>query len=185
MPDAKLGFSIDKSRPKGSRFVVRNKTTGERSYRIPRDVFLEYEEEDYMLEGIEETDYYKEVLDQYAEDAEIFMVQAGDHYMWGATGNSDDVASKITSLFREYGSRNFNADDKGSHHYANWFNGVVAYSNRYDAIPYIADRVAHERQRRVDRHIYTNLKYRKLRNGKIGVFDGQRMVDSFWPGEIE
>lgn len=173
-PAAKYTFKIDKARPKGSRFVVINKTSGERSYHIPAEPFWMIQDEDENGEPDYLSSEFEDILQEYAEGAELFMINAGDYHMWGSAGGARRVAEKLADLMKQYGSDNFDEYDRHSHHIDNWFKGVTAYSYIEEAWPYITERSRAQVKRNEERGNDGRLKARILRNGNFGAFiDGK------------
>lgn len=183
-PDAsaKLVFDIDKRRPRGSRFVVTNSNTGQRYYHIPARAFLGFDEED---EDLSETEFYEGVLRDYAEDAEFFLIEAGESYMWGAGGGHAAVANKLEKIIQNYGSSNFSANDKNSSHYRNWFRGVTGYTNRFDIVPQIGQALQRQRERGEKYGIDPTRRFRRLKDGSIGEFRNGNLLGRFWIEEYE
>lgn len=184
-PDAKLSLVMDKARPKGSRFVAFNRRNGQAYYHIPASAFLAHDDEDLEAEGYDPGEFYADVLREYAEDAEMFMINAGPHYMWGSAGQHDLVGQKVADLFRSYGAGQFDSGDKNSHYYGNWFGGVTAFTRAQDAFPYMRERVRADAKRREERHITTPEKYRILKSGDIGVFLNGRLIRTVPSAKVE
>jgi len=198
---ARLTYQIDRSRPKGSRFVVTNRNTGQRYYHIPAKAFLWFEDYDLPPEfaaylaslGIDpndlsEEELYQYVIEFYAEDAEFFLIQAGEAYMWGAGGGREQVAEKIKTIINNYGEALFDASDPNSSYYGNWFKGVTGFTDRFDAFPMINTARAKIRARRERYKIRTpeNTTYRTLSDGSIGVFvDNAYTGERFYPRGVE
>lgn len=188
-PDAELEFSIDKSRPKGSRFVPINKKTLQRYYHIPAKVFLDIDflpdefiewlivEKGEDLDEIAEEILFEYLIEWYSEDAEFFLIQAGESYMWGAGGSRDAVAEKIQTIVNNYGPSLFNANDKKSSYYGNWFKGVTAFTNRFDAFPMIAEAQRKKRERQEKYRLKGDSKWRMLKDGSFGRFEGGRLME--------
>lgn len=184
-PDADLTFVLDKHRPKGSRFISYNKKTGQSYYHIPADAFLGVQDDDLEEAGEEAEDFYEDVLREYAEDAELFLINAGNNYMWGSSGQHNAVAKKVADLFRNYGAGNFDPTDKNSHFYGNWFNGVTAFTRAADAYPLIRERYTANEKRKEERHILTDDKIRVLRSGDLGLFRNGRLYQTVRRGDVE
>jgi hypothetical protein len=173
-PEANYTFELDKSRPKGSRFIMYDRKRGEKIWHIPASAFWEIEDDEIYGDPDELSAFYSDVLDEYAEEAEIYMIQNGDYHMWGSAGGRDKVAQKIADLMKQYGSDNFDPNDKHSHHIDNWFSGVTAYARVEDVWPYITERSAAFIERNRERGTDGRLKARILRNGNFGAFiDGR------------
>lgn len=175
-PEIKTAYVLDKNRPKGSRFVVVNKSNGQTFYHIPAETFLAVQDEDLEAEGLEPEDYFEDVLREYADDAQLFLINANSAYMWGSSGQHSSIASKIAELFRNYGSDNFNRNDPNSSHFSNWFNGVTAFTRAADAYPLIRERYLHNEKRKEERHIQTDANIRVLKSGDIGWFEKGRLI---------
>lgn len=176
-PEAKYRFEIDKTRPKGSRFVVINTRTRERSWHIPASVFLD--ENELLYDEDQEIDptFFADVLEEYAERGEVYLIEAGDYHMWGSAGSIERVSNKLSDLFKQYGAGHFDPYDKSSHFIGNWFRGVQVYSDAYDFKPYFEDRIAHEAKRLRERHVPAFTKFRVLRSGDMGTFYQGKLVD--------
>jgi len=195
--NAKLSFSIDKTRPRGSRFVVTNRLTGQRYYHIPSAAFLWFEDmqlpapltdwlkaQDIDPTTLNEEEFYQLVIEFYAEDAEFFLIQAGESYMWGAGGGPEQVAKKIATIINNYGEALFDASNPNSSYYGNWFRGVTGFTNRFDAFEGISEAMAKRRAWREKYKVRTpeNTTYRTLSDGSIGVFvDGVYTQERFYP----
>lgn len=162
--EAKYTYKIDKERPKGSRFVVENKQSGERSWHIPAHLFWQIFDD---LSEEEKEDIYTQILEEYGDDAEVFLINAGDFHMWGTAGNAPIVARKISELFRNYGADVFDPNDKNSNYIGNWFRGVTAYKPRGQINNYITERYHARRQYLEDMHRANDYKFRYTRDGRI------------------
>ena len=184
-PDAEMSFVLDKARPKGSRFVAFNKQSGQAFYHIPASAFVETMDEDLEAQGIDPGEHYADILRDYAEDAELFLINTGSHYMWGSPGQHESVGEKIAELFRNYSAGNFDANNPNSHYVGNWFTGVTAFTRAFDAFPLMNERMHAEAKRREERHITTDEKYRVLKSGDIGVFLRGRLIRTVRHAEIE
>jgi len=46
------------------------------------------------------TDYYEMVLEEHAEDAEYFLINAGESYMWAREGDAARIAHKLATIKR-------------------------------------------------------------------------------------
>jgi len=184
-PDAQMAFVVDKTRPKHSRFVAFNRKNGQAHYNVPASAFIDEQDDDLEAQGIDPGEHYADILREYAPDAEMFMIAAGPHYMWGSAGQHEMVGQKVADLFRSYGAGQFDPGDKNSHYFGNWFNGVKAYTRAQDAFPYMRERVRADTIRREERHITTPEKYRVLRSGDIGVFLNGRLIRSVPSAKVE
>lgn len=169
-PAARYSFSIDKTRPKGSRFILTNRRTKEKSWHIPARVFLD--ENEFLYDEDEDIDpqFFADVIVEYGERGEVYVIEAGDFHMWGAAGHVERVSNKLADLFKQYGAGNFDPFDKNSHHIKNWFRGVQVYGDARDFSPYLDNRVRAEAKRIQERGISPFTKIRGLRSGDIGVF---------------
>lgn len=188
--NAHYTFDFDRERPKGSRFQVINKNTGERSWHVPADPFWEFDgDEDELRE------YYGDLLDEYAEDAEVFLINAGEHHMWGSAGGADFVADKLADLMNQYGSRYFDPFNKNSNHINNWFRGMTAYASDRDVAAYLDERAEHQekQQAKYNYHMVgtdrgnVRSRVRILRDGSIANFvDGKLDASSrLYPSQFE
>lgn len=190
-PEAELEFRIDRTRPRGSRFVPTNRKTGQRFYHIPPEVFLDIDllptefiewliEQGEDLEEIAEEVLFEYLIEWYAQDAEMFLIQAGESYMWGAAGSRDAVAEKIQTIINNYGPSLFNANDRKSSYYGNWFRGVTGFTNRFDAFPMIAEAQRKKRERMEKYKLKGDKKWRRLKDGSFGLFEGGRLVERMY-----
>lgn len=170
-PEAKLKFTIDKSRPKGSRFVPLDTKTQQRYYHIPANVFL-----------MADDAIFPDIIRHYAPDAEFFLIQAGEAYMWGAGGGPDKVSEKINKILTNYGASMFNANDRKSSYYGNWFRGVTGFTDRYDSFPMMSEAADRARKRRQKYKLKEpapgerELKYRMLKDGSVGTFQNGELI---------
>lgn len=171
-------FYIDPSRPKGSRFVVQDKISGQRFYHIPGKVLLDAEEE-AQENGENPNEYIEAVLEQYAEDAKFFLIEAGESYMWGSAGGSEQIAAKIGLILQNYGGSMFDASNKRSSYYGNWFKGVTGFTRRQDAYPMIEKGLLDRNARQQKYNLGPN-KYRRLKDGSIGEFRDGHLLKRFF-----
>jgi hypothetical protein len=201
-PAQKLTFKVDKTRPRGSRFVVTDKTTGRIFLNIPARLFEPdyYEPEFYdwvaELFGFGETDdavdyiqtippddanelYSEYILETYAGDAEFFLINAGESYIWGAGGDRKSIARKIRKYKEQYSATNFDVNDKNSHYYGNWLRGVTGFGSRFDVLDRIGEAQAKRRAFRDKFKMESGVNYRRLKNGLIGEFRNGQLVRSF------
>lgn len=162
---AKYDFYMDRTRPQGSRFTVLNKSTQEMSWHIDPDLFWMVIDDGITDE--ERIDEFTDILNEYAEEAEVFLINAGEHHMWGNAGNAPVVAKKIDELFRNYGADIFDPSDRNSNYIGNWFRGVTAYKPKSSIDRYITDRYLARRKYLEDTHRQTNYKIRYTRYGEI------------------
>lgn len=181
-PDAAYRYELDRARPKGSRFVQVNRITGERMWHIPAEVFIDVAAEygeDIFAEG-EEPDgsFFSEVIREYGEDGEVYVIQNGNYHMWGTAGTPDSVGDELAKLFRNYGAQMFNERDRNSHWIGNWFRGVEVFSDAYDFQPYFEDRVRAQARRAEARGSTSTQKIRRLKSGDIGLFDRGRLIQT-------
>lgn len=128
---ATVKYELDRTRPMGSQLVATDVNSGQQYYHIPPELFLESDEID--------TEFYEDVIREYAENASFFLIKAGESFMWGSGlgkgGTLSGVAEKVASIFRNYSSAMFDANDKNSSYYGNWFRGITAFTSAADAIP--------------------------------------------------
>lgn len=176
-PVASYSFALDKTRPKGSRFVVTNRRTREKSWHIPAAVFLD--ENELLYDEDEEIDptFFADVLEEYAERGEIYLIEAGDYHMWGSAGSIERVSEKLSDLFKQYGAAHFDHTDKNSHFIGNWFRGVQVYSDARDFRPYFEDRIKAEAKRVKERGLEPFTRHRVLKSGAIGTFRHGKLVN--------
>ena len=178
-PASKFTYEIDKSRPRGSQFVVIDKCTKERMTHIPADLFVsEYytasDGENLWDEEEVDPSFFADVIEEYAERSGVMMIEAGEFHMWGTAGGPERVSEKLSELFRSYGASNFDPFNKNSHYIGNWFRGVQVFTNdvggRYyedrlnNRIEYLATKYGAEAHNMVGRKI------RRLKSGDIGEF---------------
>lgn len=166
-------FYLDKSRPKGSRFVMQNRRTRERSWHIPAEVFVDEDPELFDDDADIDPGFFEAVLEQYAEQGprHTYVIEAGEYHMWGASGRIPKVSAKLADLFKEYGSDRFDRFDKNSHWIGNWFRGVQVYTNPDEFATYAmrqAEKKATYLRERPGLDPFT--KYRALKSGDIGMF---------------
>lgn len=180
-PEARYSFGIDRERPKGSRFVMINRRTRERSWHIPAAVFLDENENLYDEDEDVAPEFFEAVLEEYAERGEVYLIEAGDFHMWGSAGHIRRVSEKLSDLFKQYGAGNFDPFDKNSHFVGNWFRGIQVYSDARDFRPYLEDRVAAEGRRLQERGLAPFTHFRILRSGAIGRFYQGRLMETL-PG---
>lgn len=170
--DQEYHFELDRSRPKGHRFIAVDQR-GRRHYRIPEQYF---DGEDI------DADTYRELLEEYASDAEFFLINAGEAYMWGAGGGKRQIANKLAEIFRNYSATQFDAHDKNSSYYGNWFRGVTGFTSRSEILPEVRQALQARADYRRRHNIQTAQKSRQLLdygpNGRrmIGHFENGRMV---------
>ncbi len=208
-PTQDLKFSFDKTRPKGQRFMVTDKTTGRVHMHIPARLFKEdiedYEPDfykyiaiRYSLEGEDEAEvldqalsivqemdeeeatsqYYDFVISKYAEGARFFLIESGESYMWGSGGGQEQIARKLVELFKTYSATNFDANDKRSSYYGNWFRGVTAFTSRYEILPRMGEQIIKRKTYREKWKMHPTRNYRELKNGLLGVFEDGRLVET-------
>lgn len=167
-----VDYSYDKKRPKGSRLVATSRKTGRRYYHIPADEFLDY---DVSVDNEEfDTSVYEDIIREYAPDAEFFLIQAGESYMWGSAlgdgGSLEGVADKIGQIFRNYSASMFDANDKNSSYIGNWFRGVTAFTSRYDAVERMRDALIRQAEFR-NKFRTTKERFRVTRDGQVRRFE--------------
>lgn len=173
---AKFKIKYDVTRPRGSRLVAEDRETHQEYFHISGEVFLDY---DYLADDLAATEAYAQIIEEYAPNAEFFLIQAGESYMWGSAlgsgGSRTGVADKISQIFRNYSSDMFDANNKNSSYYGNWFRGVTAFTSRYTAVPAIAAGIKKQAEYRA-KYKTTEEKYRMLKDGSIGVFKDGRLI---------
>lgn len=165
---ADLEFGIDRSRPKGSRFVVTDRRNGQQYIHIPANAFLTVDPSEYAA-----------IIREYAPDAEFFMIEAGENYMWGAGGGAQKVGEKIKQILEQYGSNMFDANDHNSSHWRNWFRGVTGFTDHRDALAHIEVRHAAEKAFNAKYKIPENalkVKRRTSKHGRIALFANGRFL---------
>ncbi len=172
---ARYRFEIDKSRPKGSQFVMINTRTKERSWHVPAHVFLD--ENPNLYEEDEDTppEFFESVLNEYAERGHVYMIEAGDYHMWGAAGPVRRVAEELSELFKHYGVGTFDPFDKNSHFIGNWFRGVQVFGAG-EATSYVNERRRAQITRQEERPLPEGYHVRELRSGDKGLFFKGRLV---------
>lgn len=179
VPGDPYRFYLDKTRPRGSRFVMENRRTHEKSWHVPANIFL-YENPNLFDEDAPpDPEFFEYVLEQYAEQGprHTYVIEAGEHHMWGASGNIPKVAANLADLFKQYGAGNFDAFDKSSHFIGNWFRGIQVYSNPEEFAVY-AMRRAEEKARYLRERpgLDPFTKYRTLKSGDMGVFYRGKLI---------
>lgn len=181
-PGTSYDFEVDHERPEGSQFVATNKQTGERSWHIPSGPFWDVDPNQDMELEDRDPALFEEIIQEYAPDGHTFLINAGDHHMWGAAGDHRRVARKLSELFKQYGEKHFDANDNNSHYIGNWFRGVTVYQTNRSVAPYIEERATHRIEKMRARNIpptnYT-IRLRKLSDGSIGVFIDGRLFMNF------
>lgn len=185
VPTDPYAFDLDMTRPEGSRFVMVNQRTGERSWHIPVEVFVwenpQLWDEDEALEA----EFFEDVLDRYAEKGprHTYVIEAGEYHMWGSSGKIPKVAEELAKLFKNYGAGNFDAYDRNSHFIGNWFRGVQVYSNPDEFAAYAMrqaeKRAKFYRERRPGMDPFT--RYRGLNDGSLGVFNRGELIQRVRP----
>lgn len=179
-PDA-VKYSYDPKRPKGTRLVATSTKTKRRYYHIPAEAFLI---EDLLADNEEfDPQFYEDIIEQYAEDAQFFLIQAGESFMWGSAlgtgGSRRGVAEKIMHIFRNYSADMFNANDTNSSYVGNWFRGVTAFTDARDALPVLEKGLTRQAEFRAKFKMGPE-KYRRLKDGSIGVFRDGVFIRRFW-----
>lgn len=178
---SKQSYAIDRDRPKGSRFTVIDRASGQRYYHIPGRLFVQgidgiLSSNDFIewldtmgygdpsdMDVDELEDLHDEYLiDTYGEDAEFFIIQAGDSYMWSSGGDRRTIKGKIQGIKEKYGDAYFNAANPNSNHYSNWFRGVLAFTDRFDGHKLLSRGFAAKEARMDKYHIKTEQKWRIL-----------------------
>lgn len=206
--NAEWKFELDETRPKGSQFVPYNVATGQRFYHIPSKAFLDIETlpadflawlaEEYgedphdLVEEDNDTQLFERLIEYYANDADFFLIQAGESYMWGAGGGREKVAEKIRKIIRNYGPNLFNANDTKSSYYGNWFRGVTAFTSRYDILPQLgsARQARKEFAEKYKIKMFTDegdeIRYRVHKDGAIARYVNGNLTERRYPnGNIE
>ncbi len=167
-------YTLDKTRPRGSQLVATDKKTKQRYYHIPAEVFLESDEID--------TEFYKDIIQQYAEDAQFFLIQAGESYMWGSAtgrgGTLDGVAQKIKQILENYSALMFDANDKNSSYYGKWFRGITAFTSVHDALPELGKQLRRQAEYR-ERFRVGPQKYRETRDGQTRRFENGELAQGW------
>jgi hypothetical protein len=180
----KFTFSINKDMPKGSRFVVQNRRTKERSWHIPASVFLDENEQLYDENEDIEAAFFEAVLEEYAErgDNLVYMIEANEHHMWGAAGGIPTVAAKLSDLFKQYSAGVFDARDKNSHFIGNWFRGVQVFGHD-EGVNYQMERAQHTSDKIDEFNARAGVvvkrwgeHHRLLKSGDIGIFIQGKLV---------
>ena len=192
---ASYEYALQRDRPRGSRFVVRNRTTGQEFYHIPATAFLSYNGpidadfaewlEEVQGEEISELDdvsYYEYVLEYYGADAEFYLIQAGESYVWGSGGGKRKCAEKIALILENYDDTLFasNSESRVSH----WFRGVTAFTDRFSILPRMGAAIKKRAQWKRDNKlkIADGVKYRIMRDGAIGRYVDGALVERIYPG---
>lgn len=177
-PDAngRYSFTLDKTRPKGSRFTVINRRTRERSWHIPAEVFLEENELLYDEDAEIPPEFFQAIIEYYAVRGQVYMIEAGDFHMWGDAGPPALVAEKLSLLFKQYGSGNFDPYDKNSHHIRNWFRGIKVFGQD-EMSEYGTERALHSRRRQTEWNLAPQEHWRMLRSGDLGHFVKGKLAD--------
>lgn len=177
-------YTVDKTRPKGSRFILVNKRTRERSWHIPAHVFLDENEALYDPDADIEPQFFEDVLNEYAVQGPntAYMIEAGDYHMWGSAGDIPTVSAKLSELFKNYGSDIFDADDKSSHFIGNWFRGIQVFTE-HESRTYREERAnaAVTRIREFNKQAGRQVRqygqsFRVLKSGDIGEFVFGKLV---------
>jgi hypothetical protein len=181
-PGDRYSFKLDRTRPRGSRFVVENRRTRERSWHIPAAVFLDENPGLFDPDEDPDPDFFQGVIEDYGEQAEVYMIEAGENHMWGDAGSPERVGGKLAELFKQYGAGNFDPFDRNSHFIGNWFRGVQAYSAGA-ALSYMSERRVLAASREVKWGLRPREHFRALRSGDIGRFYQGTLVD-IWPREL-
>lgn len=171
-------FILDTTRPKGSQFVVKDKVSGQRFYHIPGKVLLAAENS-AQENGQNPNEYIEAVLEQYAEDAKFFLIEAGESYMWGSAGGRGQIADKISLILTNYSGNMFDANNSKSSYYGNWFKGVTGFTRRQDAYPMIEKGLIGARERREKYGLGPN-KFRRLKDGSVGEFKDGHLLRRFY-----
>lgn len=189
VPDAgaQYKFFMDKQRPKGSRFTMINRRTGEKSWHIPASAFLDENELLYEEDQDNPPEFFQAVLEEYAVGGQVYMIEAGEYHMWGSAGTVETISQKISELFKQYSAGVFDANDANSHFVGNWFRGIQVYSPTEAAV-YMGERAEHEakRIREFNEKAGGNVmqfgrRFRLLKSGDIGEFVFGKLVHVHHP----
>lgn len=175
---AKYAFEVDRTRPKGARFVMTNQRTGERSWHIPARVFLDENELLFDEDQDIPPEFFEGIIEEYAERGQVYVIEAGESHMWGNAGTPRSVGEKLSELFKTYGAGNFNPADPNSHFVGNWFRGVQVYSPD-DFSPYMLDRMKAGVERQTKTGMRPGEHFRQLRSGDIGHFYRGTLIQVF------
>lgn len=182
-PGGRYKFEIDRLRPKGSRFILINRTTREKSWHIPADVFYDVEPDlGFDLDEDLPPEFFADIIEEYGYPGRIYMIEAGEHHMWGDAGPPARVGAKLAQLFVQYGAGHFDSSDRNSHFIGNWFRGVSVF-HQADAITYGQSRFAERARSRAERRaqgltvLPTGHKWRPMINGMLGEF-----INGEWTG---
>lgn len=185
-PSHKLNFEVDKTLPKGSRFTVIDRGSKERPrepsryFHIPAKYFVE----DWQYYAATFEEYVQLILDEYAPGAELFLIKAGDGYMWGAGSGKSALAKKLDQLMTNYGASFYDPNNKNSSFFGNWFSGVMAFTRRTDAYASINKGLTNRRKYRAKLRL-SDIKWRTRSDGKIVGYSrddpGTIVVPPQWP----
>lgn len=173
-------FEIDPDRPKGSRFLLINRRTKERSWHIPARVFVEENDELFDEDADVPPEFFEAIIREYAVDGHVYMIEAGDYHMWGSAGTPRTVGEKLSELFKNYGAGNFDQFDRNSHFIGNWFRGVQVFGADA-ATAYITERRRADIERREERQLPEGYHTRALKSGDLGLFYKGRLVGTVSP----
>jgi hypothetical protein len=178
-PNDRYAFSLDRSRPKGSRFTVTNRRTGERATHIPAGAFLDENEALYDEDAELEAAFFEGVISDYTDGRNVVLViEAGESHMWGDAGTPRTTGEHLAQLFKTYGAGNFSPFDPASHFIGNWFNGVKVYSPDEFA-PIIGAAIPKAAERQRTWNLRPGEHFRQLRSGDIGHFYKGRLLQTF------
>lgn len=180
-PNAKLKVTIDRTRPKGSRMVLvdTRRESLQRYYEIPAKPIIEASLE-AEKNGDDPEEYIREVLEQYAEDAEFYLIRSGDYFIWKGADGLGYTADKLAELMQNYGAQYFDPHDKNSSYFHNWFRGITAFTSRFDAHEHIkeaATREARYREKAGYKFHERHDKERILRDGSTAKFRQGKFVE--------
>lgn len=175
---ASYSFEVDRTRPKGARFIVTNERTRERSWHIPARVFLDENEQLFDEDHDTPAEFFESVIEEYAERGQVYVIEAGEFHMWGNAGTPRTVGEKLAELFKTYGAGNFDPLDRNSHFVGNWFRGVQVYSPA-EFGPYLDDRIINAAARQTTWNLRPGEHFRQLRSGDIGHFYRGRLLQVF------
>jgi hypothetical protein len=172
-PDQAFRFELDKSLPAGHQFIAYDTKTGRRFVNLPARLF----------NGDDiDADEYRRIIETYAPDAKYYLVQCGDSYMWGAGGDSADLAEKLAEVFTNYSADVFDPNNKNSSYYGNWFRGVSAFGSYEDVRA--ADSLAAGRRMAYRQKHHLPFHNRKWRRTNMYDPQGRQLLGEFENGSL-
>lgn len=175
---ADYSFEVDRSRPKGARFIVTNERTQERSWHIPARIFIEGNEHLFDEDYDTPPEFFEAIIEDYAERGQVYVIEAGEFHMWGNAGTPKSVGAKLAELFKTYGAGKFDPTDKNGSFIGNWFRGVQVYSPD-EFMPYMNDRIIANVARSERWGLRPGEHFRQLRSGDIGHFYRGTLLNIF------